>query len=87
MLKNLTARPVTVGRGQMIATIKPGNGVPKILAPKIDNIENKSSLEVGAQVSKPKEGPREGSHVYLKQGVAQLIERKLLIAKTVKRVA
>ena len=34
MLKNLTARPITVGWGQMIATIKPGNEVPKMLATK-----------------------------------------------------
>ena len=42
MLKNLTARPVTVGRGQMITTIKPGNEVPKMMAPKIDNIETRA---------------------------------------------
>ena len=86
VLKNLTTWPVTVGRGQMIATIKPGNEVPKMLAPKIDNIENKSGLEVGAWVSKPEEGPREGSCVYLKQGVAQLIEWKLLTAEQLKEL-
>ena len=48
MLKNLTARPVTVGLGQMIATIKPSNEVPKMLAPKIDNIKNESGLKVDA---------------------------------------
>ena len=74
MLKNLTARPVTVGQGQMIATIKPSNEVPKMLAPKIDNIENESGLEVDARVSKPEEGPQEGSCVYLKQSVAQPLE-------------
>ena len=42
MLKNLTAQPVTVGRGQTVAAIKPGNEVPKMLAPKIDDIENES---------------------------------------------
>ena len=47
MLKNVTARPMTVGRGQMIATIKPGNEVPKMLAPKIVSIENESGNEVG----------------------------------------
>ena len=86
MLKNLTARPITVGRGQMIATIKPGNEVPKMLAPKIDTIENESSLEVDARVSKPKEGPREGSLVYLKQSVAQPLERKLLTAEQLKEL-
>ena len=74
MLKNLTARPVTVGRGRTIATLKPSNEVPKMLAPKIDNIENKSSLEVDARVSKSEEGPREGSRVYLKQSVVQPLE-------------
>ena len=74
MLKNLTARPITVGRGQTIPTIKPGNEVPKMLAPKIDNIKNESSLEVDARVSKPEEGPWEGSRVYLKQSVAQPLE-------------
>ena len=86
MLRNLTARPITVGQGQMIATIKPGNEVPKMLAPKIDSIENESSLEVDARVSKPKEGPREGSRVYLKQSVAQPLERKLLTAKQLKEL-
>ena len=70
MLKNLTARPVTVGRGQTVAAIKPGNEVPKMLAPKIDNTENESGPNVGPQVSKPKEGPQEGSCVYLKQSVS-----------------
>ena len=44
MLKNVTAGPITVGWGQMIATIKPSNEVPEMMAPKIDNIENESSL-------------------------------------------
>ena len=74
MLKNLTARPVTVGRGQTVAAIKPSNEVPKMLAPKIDNIENESSPEVDPWVSKPEEWPREGSHVYLKQSVSQPLE-------------
>ena len=86
MLKNLTARPVTVGWGQTIATIKPGNEVPKMLAPKIDNIENESGLEVDAQVSKPEEGPWEGSQVYLKQSVAEPLERKLLTTKQLKEL-
>ena len=86
MLKNLTARPVTVGQGQMIATIKSGNEVPKMMAPKIDNIENESGLEVDARVNKPEEGPREGSHVYLKQSVAQPLERKLLTTEQLKEL-
>ena len=86
MLKNLTARPVTVGRGQMIATIKPSNEVPKMLAPKIDNIENKSGLEVDARVSKPEKGPPEGSCVYLKQSVVLPLEQKLLTAEQLKEL-
>ena len=86
MLKNLTARPITVGRGQTITTIRPGNEVPKMLAPKIHNIENESGLEVDTQVSKPEEGPREGSRVYLKQSVAQPLERQLLTAKQLKEL-
>ena len=58
LLKNLTARPVTVGRGQTVAAIKPGNEVPKMLALKIDDIKNESSPRVDPQVSKPEEGPR-----------------------------
>ena len=53
MLKNLMARPVTVGRGQTVAAIKPSNEVPKMLAPKIDDIENESGLRVDPRVSKP----------------------------------
>ena len=86
MLKNLTARPITVGQGQTIATIKPGNEVPKMLAPRIDNIENESGLEVDAWVSKPKEGPWEGSRVYLKQSVAQPLEWKLLATEQLKEL-
>ena len=86
MLKNLAARPVTVGRGQTIATIKPGNKVPKMLAPKIDDTENESGLGVDARVSKPEEGPWEGSRVYLKQGVAQPTKRKLLTTEQLKEL-
>ena len=46
MLKNLTAQPVTAGRGQTVAAMKPGNEVPKMLAPKIDDIKNESSPRV-----------------------------------------
>ena len=58
MLKNLTARPVMVGRGQTVAAIKPGNEVPKMLALKIDDIENESGPGVDPRVSKPEEGLR-----------------------------
>ena len=37
-------------------------------------------------MSKPEEGPREGSHVYLKQSVAQPLEWKLLTAKQLKEL-
>ena len=48
MLKNLMAQPVTMGRGQTVAAIKPGNEVPKMLALKIDE----SGLGVNPRVSK-----------------------------------
>ena len=35
MIKNLTARAVTVGKGQVVAEIKPANAIPKMLAPKV----------------------------------------------------
>ena len=74
MLKNLTARPVTVGKGQTVAIIKPGNEVPKMLALKINDIENESGPGVGPRVSKPEEGPWEGPRVYLKQSIGWLLE-------------
>ena len=74
LLKNLTARPVTVGRGQTVAVIRQGNEVPKMLAPKVDDIENESSPGVDPRVSKPEEGPREGSCVHLKQSIGQPLE-------------
>ena len=74
MLKNLTARPVMLGRGQLVAVKKPGNEVPKMLAPKMRNVENESGPEAYPRVSKPDEGPREGSCIYLKQSVGQPVE-------------
>ena len=59
---------------------------PKCWQQKIDNIENESGLEVDARVSKPEEGPQEGSHVYLKQSVAQPLERKLLTTEQLKEL-
>ena len=47
MLKNLTAQPVMIGKGQTVAVIKPGNEVPRMLAPKINDIENESGPRVG----------------------------------------
>ena len=86
MLKNLTARPVTVGRGQTIAAIKPGNEVPKMLALKIDDIENESSPGVDPWVSEPEEGPWEGSCVYLKQSISHPLEQKLLSTEQLKEL-
>ena len=34
MLKNITARPVTIKQGVKVAVIKAANAVPKMLAPK-----------------------------------------------------
>ena len=86
MLKNLTARPVMIGKGQTVAVIKPGNEVPKMSAPKINDIENESGPEVDPRVSKPKEGPREGSRVYLKQSISRPLERKSLSAEQLKEL-
>ena len=69
---------MTVGRGHLVAVIKPGNKVPKMLAPKMENVENESGPEACPRVSKPDVGPREGSRVYLKQSVSQPVERKFL---------
>ena len=77
---------MTVGRGQTVTAIKPSNEVPKMLAPKINNIENESGPKVDPRVSKPEEGPREGSHVYLKQSVGQPIEWKLLTTEQLKEL-
>ena len=69
---------MTVGRGQVMAVIKPGNEVPKMLAPKSTTIKSKRGPGVGPWVSKPKEGPQEGSSVHLKQSIGELIGWKLL---------
>ena len=74
MIKNVTARPVMVGRGQVMAVMKPGNKVPKMLVPKSTMIESESEPGVGTQVSKPKEGHQEGSHIHLKQSIGEPIE-------------
>ena len=86
MLKNLMARPVVVGWGHVVAVVKPGNEVRKMLAPKTKNIENESGPEVGARVSKPDEGPWESSRVHLKQSVGQPLERKLLTQEQLKEL-
>ena len=74
MVKNLTARPVTLGRGHLVAVFKPSNEVPKMLAPKMENVKNESGPETSPQVSKPDEGPRESSCIYLKHSVSQPVE-------------
>ena len=65
---------MTVGWGYTVAVVRPGNEVPKMLAPKMKNSENESDPGVGPQVSKPDEGPWEGSRIYLKQSVGQPLE-------------
>ena len=35
MIKNLTSRAITVGKGQVVAELKPANAIPKMLAPKV----------------------------------------------------
>ena len=86
VLKNLTARPVTLGRGQIVASIKPGNEVPKMLASKNRNVENGRGPEACPRVSKPDEGPREVSRVNLKQGVCQPKEQKFLTVEQLKEL-
>ena len=60
---------MTVSREHIVVAGKPGNEVPKMLAPKMKNIENESGPEVGPRVTKPNEGPQESSCVHLKQSV------------------
>ena len=86
MFKNLTARPVTVGWGHIVAVVKPGNEVPKMLAPKMKNVENESGPKACPWVSKPNEGPRESSHMYLKQSVGQPLEQKLLTTEQLREL-
>ena len=57
-----------------------------MLAPKIDDIENESGPRVDPRVSKPEEGPWEGSHVYLKQSIGRPLEQKLLSAEQLKEL-
>ena len=86
MLKNLTTQTLVVGWGHVVAVVKPGNEVRKMLAPKTKNIEKESGPEVGARVSKPDEGPWESSRVHLKQSVGQPLEQKLLTQEQLKEL-
>ena len=74
MIKNLTARPVTVGKGQMVAVVKPANKVPKMLALTEATNKNESAPKVGPWETSPEEGPQ----IYLKQGVMEPSEQKPL---------
>ena len=74
MIKNLTSQPVMVGKGQVIGVVKPGNEVPKMLAPRNTIEESESDPKVGPRVSQPKEGPLEGSRIHLKQSIGELLE-------------
>ena len=69
-----------------MANIKPGNEVPKMLAPKIRNVENRRGPEACPWVSKPDEGPREASCVNLKQGICQPTDRKFLTIEQLKEL-
>ena len=86
MIKNLTSQSVTVSKGHMIGVIRPGNEVPKMLAPKQVNEKDKSYPEAGHHKGKPEEGPRGGSHVYLKQSVGRPMEWKPLIEDQLKEL-
>ena len=65
MIKNITARPVTVKSGERIAKVEPANAVPNMLAPKLQEdgvpVEHKSAkvgLEVDQQGSNHKQQPQ-----------------------------
>ena len=58
VLKNITARPITIKAGDKVANIEPANAVPNMLAPKPQEggipVVNKSAeveLEAGIQGS------------------------------------
>ena len=61
MLKNLTAHTVTVGKGQVIAELKPANAIPKMLAPKVVEETNESAPEGSGRGTSSKDSPREPS--------------------------
>ena len=57
MIKNLTSWSVTISKGQMIGVIRPGNVVPKMLAPKHVTKKDESYPEAGHWEGKPEGGP------------------------------
>ena len=65
MLKNITARPITIKTGEKVAKIEPANAVPHMLAPQspesMDPVVSKSAeagLEAGTRGSSLKPRPR-----------------------------
>ena len=65
MLKNITARPITIKTGEKVAKIEPANAVPHMLAPQLpgsmDPVVSKSAeagLEAGTRGSSLKPRPR-----------------------------
>ena len=57
-----------------------------MLAPRSTIEESKSDPEVGPQMSKPEEDPREGSHIHLEQSIGKPLEWKLLTADQLKEL-
>ena len=61
MIKNLTAHAVTVGKGQVVAELKPANAIPKMLAPKVVEEATKNALGGGGRGTSSENSPREPS--------------------------
>ena len=61
MIKNLTARAVTIGKGQVVAELKPANAVPKMLAPKVVEEAAENALGGGDRGTSSEGSPREPS--------------------------
>ena len=61
MIKNLTARAITVGKGQVVAEIKPANAIPKMLAPKVVEEATESAPGGDERGTPAKDSPQEPS--------------------------
>ena len=61
MIKNLTVHAVTVGKGQVVAELKPANAIPKMLAPKVVEEMTENALGGGGRGTSSENSPREPS--------------------------
>ena len=59
MIKNLRARAVTVGKGQVVAKIRPANVIPKMLAPNVAGGVTESTPGGGERGTPTKDSPQE----------------------------